>query len=274
MKRTVIGLLLAMAVLSGCGGYGIDVIPKFEKARQTIPDSESVKQQAEQILSDIGVESFEFLDFGNYEDTLKYIVDGWCSIDLLYKVDKTAMIVNATYSDEDGWYISKVINASDHSRKCYYLGADDERQADLYEYGTDKLIEAGMSMSEKMDQLEEKTGMKIDRTGISSTIRTHVDTTYDNTTINDIAVNDDASNEGKHIAIVRLKWDFNNSAQTAKDLLKTYSDDLAATIAKKHLDVSEIAIMWETPQQGGSGSKLSYSCRDGGAYPATPVWGF
>ena len=275
MKRKIV-LLLSVALLafSGCGGYGVDIALEFEKTKETIPDSDGVKQQAEQILSDIGVHDYEFLDFGNYNDTLEYVVDGWCSVDLLYKVNKTAMFVSATHDDEKGWYISRVRDVSSASGKCYYLGPDNERWEDLYEYGTDKLIERGMSMSEQKAQLEEKTGVKIDGTGISSTIRSQVNAAYDNTTINDISVNDDASNAGKHIAIVRLKWDFKNSAQTAKDLLKNYSDDLAATVAEKHSDVSEIAIMWETPQQGGSGSKLTYSCKDNRAVLSETVWGF
>ena len=63
-----------------------------------------------------------------------------------------------------------------------------------------------------------------------------------------------------------------NTHETANEMMKMYSDDLVATIAKKGIqDISEVAVFWED-NYNNRNLKHAYEYRNGGFY-VTDVMG-
>ena len=60
-----------------------------------------------------------------------------------------------------------------------------------------------------------------------------------------------------YIALVHLTWNTRNSGKLSKEVLKMYSDDLAAALAKENNSVREIAIFWTVPYLNDK-AKCSY----------------
>ena len=77
--------------------------------------------------------------------------------------------------------------------------------------------------------------------------------------IDGITINDNAGTaaEGDVIALVYLTWKVKNKADTTKEMLRLFSDDLAAHLAQDYENVQEVAVFWEVEYLQSNG-KLSY----------------
>lgn len=94
------------------------------------------------------------------------------------------------------------------------------------------------------------------------------------TQIDRITINNDLGTDadGDYIALVYLTWDQTNTGTTSKKILKMYSSDLAATLAKQNSSVNEIAIFWTVPYLNDT-AKCSYKRNGGGFVEMDMAWG-
>ena len=109
---------------------------------------------------------------------------------------------------------------------------------------------------------------------IESILKVRIEEAYDDTEIDHITINDDLGTEveNDYIALVYLTWNCKNSGKTSKEMLKMYSDDLAATLAEQNDSVQEIAIFWTVPYLNDN-AKCSYERRNGGFAVMDTAWG-
>ena len=109
---------------------------------------------------------------------------------------------------------------------------------------------------------------------IEKTIRERIESEYRDTDVDSIEINKDAGTDkdGDYIALIRLVWNVKNSGPTSKEMLQMYSDDLAATVAKEHPEVNEVAVFWEVPYLNGS-AKCQYEKKGDGMAYGDMVWG-
>ena len=110
---------------------------------------------------------------------------------------------------------------------------------------------------------------------IDNGISSHVSKEYKPTKVTNISVNDDlgTDKEGDFVVLVDLKWDVMNSAELSKKMLKMYSSDLAAFVAKEYENVQEIAIFWEVPYLKAN-AKVSYEREGVNMYLSDEYFGF
>lgn len=97
---------------------------------------------------------------------------------------------------------------------------------------------------------------------------------YHNAVIDRITINDDlgTEEENDYIALVYLTWNTKNSGKLSKEMLKMYSDDLAATLANENDTVQEIAIFWTVPYLNDT-AKCSYERVPDGFVVMDEMWG-
>ena len=97
---------------------------------------------------------------------------------------------------------------------------------------------------------------------------------YHNAVIDRITINDDlgTEDENDYIALVYLTWNTKNSGKLSKEMLKMYSDDLAATLANENDTVQEIAIFWTGPYLNDT-AKCSYERVPDGFVVMDEMWG-
>lgn len=109
---------------------------------------------------------------------------------------------------------------------------------------------------------------------IENAIRYRVIEQYYDTDIDSITINENLGTdiEGDYIVLVNLTWNVKNSATTSKEMIKLYSDDLAATMAESCPDVQELAIFWTVPYLNDASAKCSYERKDGGMYTMDDSW--
>ncbi|WP_286231321.1 hypothetical protein [Neobacillus mesonae] len=109
---------------------------------------------------------------------------------------------------------------------------------------------------------------------IANSVKKIVKKNYIGTTVTKIEVNENmgTEKENDYIVLPYLKWDVKNSANTTKEMLKMYSDDLAAQLAKES-DVEEITVFWEVPYhlEGNNIAKFNYT-RSGNNMAIGEVW--
>lgn len=107
------------------------------------------------------------------------------------------------------------------------------------------------------------------------TIRARVRDQYLATTVDRITLNDNlgTADPGDRIALVYLTWSMPNSAQTSREMLRRYSDDLATTVGAQCPDISELAVFWTVPYLGDASAKRAYARRGSGMYLADEAWG-
>lgn len=125
-----------------------------------------------------------------------------------------------------------------------------------------------------------KQGLSDSTAGASTTnsiervIRSRISSQYSSTQIDRITINEDAgtSASGDYIALVYLTWNVKNSGKTSKDMLQTYSSDLAATVGNECPSVNEIAIFWTVPYLNNASAKCAYERRSGGMYASDTMW--
>lgn len=82
---------------------------------------------------------------------------------------------------------------------------------------------------------------------------------YYGTTIDSITVNDDLGTEkpDDKIALVYFNWDVQNTYETASEVLKVNSDELAAQVRVKFPEMSEFVCFWQSSYLGKT-IKYSY----------------
>lgn len=88
---------------------------------------------------------------------------------------------------------------------------------------------------------------------------------YTSAKLDKITINNNLGDEEgeTYIALVYLKFDIKNRRKTANEMMKMYSDDLAATLANKGIkDIAEIAIFWED-EYNDRNVKYAYEYEDG-----------
>lgn len=106
-------------------------------------------------------------------------------------------------------------------------------------------------------------------------IQSYVTSTYNQTDVDRIEINENYGTDayGDYVALVYLTWNVKNSAGTTTDMLRMYSDDLAATIGTDLLNIEEVAIFWTVPYLNASG-KWAYSRKGEGMYKTDEVIGW
>jgi len=109
---------------------------------------------------------------------------------------------------------------------------------------------------------------------IENILKGRIEEAYDDTEIDHITINDDlgTDEENDYIALVYLIWNRKNSGKLSKEMLKMYSDDLAATLAEQNDSVQEIAIFWTVPYLDDN-AKCSYERVNGGFAVMDTAWG-
>lgn len=108
---------------------------------------------------------------------------------------------------------------------------------------------------------------------IQAIIQSVLDEDLSNTEVNEIKVNVNAGLEdGSYIVLPHLTWTTKNKADTTRDMLKQYSDHLAAKLADE-TDISEITVFWEVPyhKENDNVAKYEYA-REGDGMAIGEVW--
>lgn len=101
---------------------------------------------------------------------------------------------------------------------------------------------------------------------IQAIIESIIDEDIDRTVINSNDVNYNAGlDDGSYLALPKLTWEVKNSADTTRDMLKQYSDHIAAKLAEVS-DISDVTVFWEVPhhKEGDNVAKFEYSRQDDG----------
>lgn len=109
---------------------------------------------------------------------------------------------------------------------------------------------------------------------IEQAIRSRVAEKYTFTDIDRITINEDLGTElpGDYVALIYVTWTQSNSGKTSKEVLKLYSDDLAATLADTCPNVQELAVFWTVPYLENASAKCSYERRNDGMYEMDMMW--
>ena len=97
---------------------------------------------------------------------------------------------------------------------------------------------------------------------------------YSGAKLDRITINENLGTEepDDYIALVYFTFERKNTHETANEMMKMYSDNLVATIAKKGIqDISEAAVFWED-NYNNRNLKHAYEYRNGGFY-VTDVMG-
>ena len=113
------------------------------------------------------------------------------------------------------------------------------------------------------------SGRDVEKVSIEKTIKDRVSENYTQTTVDRISINDDLgteSNQNDWVVLVYLTWDVHNSGETSEKVLRMYSDDLAASLAKEYENIQEIACFWEVPNLTSNTSKWAYERSGDGMY--------
>lgn len=88
-----------------------------------------------------------------------------------------------------------------------------------------------------------------------------------NTTLDSLTINQNSGTDADDdvIVLANLTWSTANKEKTTREMLKMYSDHLAAKMAPELANGSEIALFWKA-EYTGLDIKHSYVVRDGNAY--------
>ena len=138
-----------------------------------------------------------------------------------------------------------------------------------------QVLERGKAASEKGYQEGRASVLNATPKGeITNAIENRVSSQYTSTDIDRITINEDAgtSSSGDYIALVYLTWNVKNTGKTSKEMLRMYSDDLAATVAKECPSVTEIAVFWTVPYLNDAGAKCAYERSGDSMFLSDAVW--
>lgn len=111
-------------------------------------------------------------------------------------------------------------------------------------------------------------------TAIETMVRDRISEYYRDTDIDSISINADLGTDDPddYIVLVNLTWNVMNRGSTSKEMLKMYSDDLAASVYQSGLNVQEIAIFWTVPYLSNANAKRAYERQTDGMYLTDEVW--
>lgn len=130
-------------------------------------------------------------------------------------------------------------------------------------------VEEEPEVEEETESSEPEVAELDRKVAIKSAIKSRInDGDYKNTDMDRITINDNMGDaEGEtYIALVYLEFDIKNRRKTANEMMRMYSDDLAATLANKGIeDIAEIAIFWED-HYNNRDVKYAYEYEDGEFY--------
>lgn len=109
---------------------------------------------------------------------------------------------------------------------------------------------------------------------IEQVIRNRIGEEYTYSEIDRITINDNLGTDATddYIALVYITWNQKNSGKTSKEVLKLYSDDLAATIGEQCENVQELAIFWTVPYLNNANAKCAYERKGNGMYEMDMMW--
>lgn len=108
---------------------------------------------------------------------------------------------------------------------------------------------------------------------IDKVVRDRISEKFTMTDIDSIDINDDlgTDKDGDYIVLVRLTWNQKNSGKTSKEMLKMYSDDLAATLAPANSSINEVAVFWTVPYLNAD-AKCAYERKDDAFCEMDMMW--
>lgn len=114
----------------------------------------------------------------------------------------------------------------------------------------------------------------VSETVIEALVRYRVGEAYRETDIDSITINDDLGTDTPedYIVLVNLTWNTMNSGKTSKEMLKMYSDDLAATLYEGTPAVQEVVVFWTVPYLNNANAKRAYERKSNGMYLSDEVW--
>lgn len=112
----------------------------------------------------------------------------------------------------------------------------------------------GENQETKLEDLTETD--KIDYVIRDIVSEKYMDTVVDTLTINENAGTDD---DGDFIALAYLTWNVKNKADTTKEMLAMYSEDLAARVGTDLPEVSELSVFWTVPYHDESNTAVKYT---------------
>lgn len=101
----------------------------------------------------------------------------------------------------------------------------------------------------------------------NSVIKKELGDQVTNTTLDSLQVNENLGTDSNKdvIVLTNLSWSTKNSEKMTKEMLKMYSDHLAAKLAPELAEDSEIALFWKA-KYTGLDIKHSYYIKSGNAY--------
>lgn len=241
MKRIIALAVIAALGLTGCGATGSQTKIRIEE------DDESIAQLEEAItekMNDIGIEAFDILTID--EESAKCKAGD----------EEFTVSFSKGKHKNSSWVIDSI-----KSGYTYYYSTNEYNN--VYDYKTGELIQdASANIESKLNSETSSSGSgsATSKAGlIEYDIRSHVRSEYADTNIDHITVNND------NIVLAYLVWNVKNSEKTTKEMLRMYSDDLAATLVDDYDDLKEIAVFWNVPYLSKD-YKWHYTCTSSGAY--------
>ena len=102
---------------------------------------------------------------------------------------------------------------------------------------------------------------------VNSIIKQELSDQVTNTTLDTLLVNENSGTDSNKdvIVVAYLTWSTKNSEKTTIEMLKMYSDHIAAKLAPELAEGSEIALCWKA-EYTGLDIKHSYYIKNGNAY--------
>ncbi|MBR6983882.1 MAG: hypothetical protein IKH75_10235 [Ruminococcus sp.] len=255
MKKLFVLLLMVAVILTGCtpsrpDGYSEAAkATKFEEAKREdmskLQDIEALKKLAVDEAVAVGAKQFDSIVIGDYDNLLDFDY-----VDVMGKTEDRWLLMRCKCDRRvSEWEVTHIKDAL--SGNHYKVDVDTTASIPkLYDYATNELVaeqpQRTAEAQERLNQMNER--LNDPKNKIESTIETR-SREYSLTEIDEVSVNDNASNQGSYIVIIRYKHESDN-----KDLMKQYSDDIAAYLNEQYDTIDEVAVFW-------SGSKLSGTCK-------------
>lgn len=126
------------------------------------------------------------------------------------------------------------------------------------------LVSCGETAKENTIQSPEESIKAEDLYGedkIDFVIRSIVSENYKDTVIDTLTINENAGTDDEEdfIVLAYLTWNVKNKAETTKEILAMYSEDLSARVGEDLPEVSEISVFWTVPYHGKSNTAVKYT---------------
>ena len=229
MNKIIIAVIAGCLIFAGCGSNGTKIIG-------SVSNVDDLKDTIIQKMKEIGIS--DEITIATIERSDMSFVNADCETEK----EKFHVACSGSGTDSDPWEVFSISDAE--TWKYYY--SDSEFQ-DVYDYETGELVQERVLIKDIVSSPDM----------IETAIQMHVEESYKDTVIDRINVNNG-------IALVYLKWNTKNSEGATKKMLRMYSDDLAATIADKYDELTEIAVFWNVSYLSKD-YKWHYNCNNGKA---------